>query len=239
MSAAAWCGAVIVAAGGSTRMGSLDKQFASLAGRPVLAHSVAAFEAAPDVQAIIVVANPLTLNRVQALVAEYGWRKVVAVVPGGARRQDSADHGLAALLAAAAAAAVTLDLVLVHDGARPLTPPAVIAGVIAAARRHGAAIAAVPARDTVKVADAGGRILDTPDRATLWQAQTPQGFRADLLIAAYAAAHERNLTVTDDAALLEALGIPVYLAPGDPRNLKITLPDDLRIAAALLADPRS
>ncbi|MDQ2809576.1 MAG: 2-C-methyl-D-erythritol 4-phosphate cytidylyltransferase, partial [Chloroflexota bacterium] len=162
-------------------------------------------------------------------------RKVVAVVPGGARRQDSADHGLAALLAAAAAAGATLDLVLVHDGARPLTPPAVITGVIAAARQHGAAIAAIPARDTIKVADAGGRIRATPDRATLWQAQTPQAFRADLLVAAYQAAQARNLTVTDDAALLEALGIPVYLAPGDARNLKITLPDDLLIAAALLA----
>jgi len=237
MSAPGWCGAIIVAAGGSTRMGGLDKQFALLAGRPVLAHSVAAFEAAAAVQAIVVVANPLTLARVQALGTATGWRKVVAVVAGGARRQDSADHGLAALLAAAAAAGATLDLVLVHDGARPLTPPAVISGVIAAARLHGAAIAAVPARDTIKVADAAGRIHATPDRATLWQAQTPQAFRADLLVAAYHAAHTRNLVVTDDAALLEALGIPVYLAPGDPRNLKITLPDDLLIAAALLTAP--
>ncbi len=226
-----------MAAGGSTRMGGLDKQFALLAGRPVLAHSVAAFEAAAEVQAIVVVANPVTLTRVQALGAAEGWRKVVAVVSGGARRQDSADHGLAALLTAAAGAGVTLDLVLVHDGARPLTPPAVITGVIAAAQQNGAAIAAIPTRDTIKVADSAGRIQATPDRATLWQAQTPQAFRADLLVAAYAAAQARHLTVTDDAALLEALGIPVYLAPGDPRNLKITLPADLLIAAALLAAP--
>jgi 2-C-methyl-D-erythritol 4-phosphate cytidylyltransferase len=234
MSASAWCGAIIVAAGGSSRMGGVDKQFALLGDRPVLAHSVTAFEAAPAVHAIVIVANPLTLDQVQALAHEYGPRKVVAVVPGGARRQDSADNGFAALQAAAQAAGAVLDLVLVHDGARPLVPPAVIDRVIAAARQHGAAIAAIPARDTIKVVDSAGRITATPDRATLWQAQTPQGFHATLLAAAYAAARARDLAVTDDAALLEALNHPVHVAPGDPANLKITTPEDLLVAAALL-----
>ncbi|HUS16549.1 MAG TPA: 2-C-methyl-D-erythritol 4-phosphate cytidylyltransferase [Chloroflexia bacterium] len=234
MSQGAWCGAIVVAAGGSSRMGGVDKQFALLAGLPVLARTVAAFEAAPEVHAIVVVANVTTLDRVQALGAQSAWSKVVAVVPGGARRQDSADHGLAALEAAAAAQRADLDLVLVHDGARPLVAPDLITRGIAAARQHGAAIAAVPARDTIKVVEADGRITATPDRATLRQAQTPQVFRYALLAAAYQAARTQDLAVTDDAALLEALGIPVYTFDGDPRNLKITTPEDLLVAATLL-----
>ncbi len=235
MSEPRWCGAIVVAAGGSSRMGGIDKQFALLGGQPVLARSVAGFEATPEIDAIVVVANPATLEQVQRLGQRVGWGKVVAVVPGGARRQDSADHGLAALEQAATAAGATLDLVLVHDGARPLAGRALIERGIAAARAHGAAIAAIPVRDTVKVVDAGGRITATPDRATLQQAQTPQVFRYALLAAAYQAARAQHLSVTDDAALLEALGHPVYVYEGAPSNLKITTPEDLVLAEALLA----
>ncbi len=235
MSEPRWCGAIVVAAGGSSRMGGIDKQFALLDGQPVLARSVAGFEATPEIDAIVVVANPATLEQVQRLGQRMGWGKVVAVVPGGARRQDSADHGLAALEQAATAAGATLDLVLVHDGARPLAGRALIERGIAAARAHGAAIAAIPVRDTVKVVDAWGRITATPDRATLQQAQTPQVFRYALLAAAYQAARAQHLSVTDDAALLEALGHPVYVYEGAPSNLKITTPEDLVLAEALLA----
>ncbi len=235
MSGPRWCGAIVVAAGGSSRMGGIDKQFALLGGQPVLARSVAGFEATPEIDAIVVVANPATLEQVQRLGQRVGWGMVVAVVPGGARRQDSADHGLAALEQAATAAGATLDLVLVHDGARPLAGRALIERGIAAARAHGAAIAAIPVRDTVKVVDAGGRITATPDRATLQQAQTPQVFRYALLAAAYQAARAQHLSVTDDAALLEALGHPVYVYEGAPSNLKITTPEDLVLAEALLA----
>lgn len=235
MSTPTWNGAIIVAAGGSRRMAGIDKQFALLGGRPVLARSVATFEDTPGVDGIVIVANPHTLAAVQALGQEAGWRKVRAVVPGGARRQDSAAHGLAALQAAAAAAGTALDLVLVHDGARPLADSALIARGLAAAAAHGAAIAAIPVRDTVKVVDATGCITSTPDRATLWQAQTPQVFRADLLTAAYRTAAAHDLAVTDDAALLEALGIPVHVFRGAPANLKITTPEDLVLAEALLA----
>ncbi len=230
-----WNGAVVVAAGGSSRMGGVDKQFALLAGRPVLAWTLAACEQTPAVDAIVVVANSQTQARVAALVRAAGFARVVAVVPGGARRQDSAARGLAALEAAAARDGAALDLVLVHDGARPLADPALIARGLAAAAAHGAAIAAIPVRDTVKVVDAAGRITATPDRATLWQAQTPQVFRHALLAAAYAEAAARDLAVTDDAALLEALGHPVHVYEGDPTNLKITTPADLVIAEALLA----
>jgi len=230
-----WNGAIVVAAGGSRRMEGRDKQFALLGGQTVLAWSVGAFEATPAVQAIVVVANPQTLEQMRALGQQIGWRKVVAVVPGGLRRQDSAGQGLAALETAARAAGTRLDLVLVHDGARPLVSRALIERGIAAAADHGAAIAAVRARDTVKVVDRTGQIEATPDRATLWHAQTPQVFRYDLLAPAYRQAQEQNLTVTDDAGLLEALGIPVYVFEGDPRNLKITTPEDLAVAEALLA----
>jgi 2-C-methyl-D-erythritol 4-phosphate cytidylyltransferase len=126
-------------------------------------------------------------------------------------------------------------MVLVHDGARPLAGRALIERGIAAARTHGAAIAAIPVRDTVKVVDADGRIIATPDRAHLQHAQTPQVFRYDLLVAAYRAARAQDLSVTDDAALLEALGHPVYVYEGAASNLKITTPEDLILAEALLA----
>ena len=235
MSAGAWCGVIIVAAGASSRMGGVDKQFAPLAGRPALAWAGAAFEAAPGVDAIVIVANPATVERAQALGREAGWRKLVAVTPGGARRQNSAELGLAALEAAAAAAGARIDLVMVHDGARPLVSGALIARGISAGRMQRAAIAAVPARDTVKVVDLDRRIRATPERDTVWLAQTPQVFRHDLLATAYRAAREQRLSVTDDAALLEALDLPVYVFEGETRNIKITTPEDLIIAEALLA----
>jgi 2-C-methyl-D-erythritol 4-phosphate cytidylyltransferase len=213
-------------------MGGVDKQFAPLAGRPVLAWTVAAFERAPEVAAIAVVVNPATAEQVRALGAAEGWRKVVALPPGGARRQDSCANGLAAL--AAACPPDQLELVLVHDGARPLVAPGLIARGLAAARAHGAAIPGLPARDTIKEVAADGRILATPDRSRLWLVQTPQVFRYPLLAAAYAAAAARDLNVTDDAALLEALGQPVYVFEGDAHNLKITTPEDLAVAEALL-----
>jgi 2-C-methyl-D-erythritol 4-phosphate cytidylyltransferase len=224
-------GVVIVAAGMSSRMGGLDKQLALLGGRPVLAWTVAAFEAAPEVDAIAIVVNPRTAADVAALGRAAGWRKVVATPPGGARRQDSCVNGLAALVAAGGEPP---ELVLVHDGARPLVSPALIARGVAAARTHGAAIPGIPARDTVKVVAPDGRIVETLDRSRLWLVQTPQVFHYPILAAAYEAAAARDLTVTDDAALLEALGQPVYVFEGEPRNLKITTPDVLLVAAAYL-----
>jgi 2-C-methyl-D-erythritol 4-phosphate cytidylyltransferase len=235
VSAQAWCGVIIVAAGASSRMGGVDKQFAPLAGRPALAWAGAAFEGAPGVDAMVIVANPATVDRAQALGREAGWRKLVAVTPGGARRQDSAELGLAALEAAATAAGARIDLVMVHDGARPLVSEALIARGIQAGRAQRAAIAAVPARDTIKVVDLNRQIRATPARETVWVAQTPQVFRHDLLATAYRAAREQGLAVTDDAALLEALDLPVYVFEGETRNIKITTPEDLIIAEALLA----
>ncbi|MCL6648775.1 MAG: 2-C-methyl-D-erythritol 4-phosphate cytidylyltransferase [Chloroflexi bacterium] len=211
--------AVIVGAGAGRRFGG-DKVFAELAGRPLVAHTVAAFEAAPEVEAIVLVLREEMVPRGLALVQEQGWQKVTAVVAGGPRRQDSVVAGLRQ---------VSAEWVLVHDAARPLVTPDLIAQGLAAAQETGAAIAAVPVRDTVKRVDQN-RIIATVDRAQLWLAQTPQVFRAELLELALQSAHE----VTDDAAAVEALGVPVRVFLGSERNVKVTTTSDLALAEVLL-----
>ena len=228
---AANTGAVIAAAGSSSRMGGVDKIFALLAGRAVLAHSVAAFESHPRVGAAVIVLHPDSVDRGRALVHEMGWRKVAAVVAGGGRRQDSVAAGLDAL-------PPTCGWVLVHDGARPCVTGDVIDRGIDAAEECGAAVAAAPVKDTIKVVDADGVVVETPDRAALWAVQTPQVFRLDLLRAAYAAyaANDDDVTddVTDDAGLVEKLGHAVKVFHGSYDNIKVTTPEDLDVAAALL-----
>lgn len=218
-------GAVIVAAGRSARMNGVDKLFVPLHGRLLLAHTVAAFEACPAVDDIVLVVASDNLARAQALVGEEGWRKVRRVCAGGARRRDSVRAGLDVLPAC--------QWVIVHDGARPCVEVEVIERGLAEARRTGAAIAAVPVKDTVKVVDGERRILDTPERERLWSAQTPQAFRYDLLARAHA---EVGGDVTDDAALVERLGHPVVVFMGSYRNIKVTTPEDLAVAEAWLGE---
>lgn len=220
-------GAVIVGAGRAERMGGLDKVFAPLAGRPLLAYSLTAFEACAAVGAIVIVLHERNLDRGRALVAEAGWRKVAAIVPGGERRQDSTRAGLAAL--------PPCDFVAVHDAARPLVTTDLIQRGVEVAGVGSAAVAAMPVKDTIKRVDDLGRVLETPPRASLWAAQTPQIARRAILERAFAVAEARGLAVTDEAGLLEALGEPVTLFTGSYRNVKITTPEDLLIAAALLA----
>ncbi len=221
---AANTGAVIAAAGSSSRMGGVDKIFALLAGRAVLAHSVAAFESHPRVGAAVIVLHPDSVERGRELAREMGWGKVAAVVAGGGRRQDSVAAGLDAL-------PPTCRWVLVHDGARPCVTGDVIDRGIDAAEQCGAAVAAAPVKDTIKVVDANGVVVETPDRAALWAVQTPQVFRLDLLRAAYAANDD---DVTDDAGLVEKLGHAVKVFHGSYDNIKVTTPEDLDVAAALL-----
>jgi len=216
-------GAIIVAAGRSTRMGGVDKLFALLGGRPLLAHTLAAFQASPSVEAIVLVAAADGLKGARQLVADSAFAKVAAVCQGGPRRQDSVRAGLDAL--------GPCQWVLVHDGARPLVTAGLIEEALAAAREMGAAVPAVPIADTVKETDGQGHILRTLDRSSLWAAQTPQAFRYDLLCRAH---REVAADVTDDAAMLEALGLPVKVFPGSPLNLKVATPEDLRLAEALL-----
>jgi 2-C-methyl-D-erythritol 4-phosphate cytidylyltransferase len=199
-----------------------DKVWAQLGGVPVLLHSLRAFERAPSVGSIVVVVRADTLHATRALVERHGLRKVAAVVVGGERRQDSVLAGLNAVERA--------EIVLVHDAARPLIDQDTIERGVALAREHGAAVPAVPVRDTIKrVVD--GRVVETPSRAELWAALTPQCFRLELLRRAHA---ESADDATDDCVLVERLGHPVVAYPSSPRNIKITVADDLRIAEALL-----
>jgi len=216
-------GAVVVAAGRSARMGGVDKIVAPLAGRPLLLHALAAFEACAVVQRVVVVAAPERRDAIAALIAEAGCAKVADVVTGGERRRDSVRAGLERLS--------DVEIVAVHDGARPLVTPAIIAEGVSLARETGAAVAAWPLADTLKRADGSGRVLETIPRDGVWLIQTPQVFRRDLLLAAHAAT---AADATDDAALVERLGQPVYLYRGAAENIKITTPGDLALAEALL-----
>jgi 2-C-methyl-D-erythritol 4-phosphate cytidylyltransferase/2-C-methyl-D-erythritol 2,4-cyclodiphosphate synthase len=221
--------AVVVAAGASTRMGGADKLGLLVGGRPVLAWTLAALAAAPIVRRIVVVTAAARV--VEISTAPWLPTRVVAVVEGGARRQDSVAAGIAAL-----GEGLPDDVVLVHDGARPLVSPELVARVAAAAARHGAAIPVVPVAETLKrVVD--GKIAATVDRTPLAAAQTPQGIRRDVLARAWAEqAPAGAATWTDEAALLEACRISVHAVPGESTNLKVTLPEDLpRVEAALVA----
>jgi 2-C-methyl-D-erythritol 4-phosphate cytidylyltransferase len=215
--------AIVVAAGAGLRMGGIDKLFADVGGMPLLARTLAAFEACPSVDQIILVASEANLDRCWKLVKSYGFKKVTELVPGGARRQDSVQQGLDQVKDS--------RWVLIHDGVRPFIDDAVIAAGIEAAREHGAAVAAVPVKDTIKVVNAEHLVRNTPRRETLWAAQTPQVFRIDVIRAAYRDAFG---DVTDDAMLLERLGQPVKVYQGSYENIKITTPEDLDLAECIL-----
>ena len=220
--------AIVVAAGRSSRMGGLDKLFAPLGGRPLLARTLTAFQECGAVRRIVLVLAAENLARGLALAEEEGLSKVRTVCLGGRRRQDSVWEGLGALGPCA--------WVVVHDGARPLVTPRLIEEGLAAARETGAAVCGLPAGDTVKRVDEQGRVLRTLDRRRLWVIHTPQVFRYDIL----REAHERSRrTATDDAALVERLGHRVRVYPGSPRNLKVTTPEDLALAEALLKSQTS
>jgi 2-C-methyl-D-erythritol 4-phosphate cytidylyltransferase/2-C-methyl-D-erythritol 2,4-cyclodiphosphate synthase len=227
--------AVVVAAGASSRMGGIDKLAATVHDRPLLAWSLDAIAAAPAVGRIVVVVASHRLKEVAA--AAWLPAKVAKVVAGGARRQESVAAGLAALDALDAGAGQKGQedrIVLVHDGARPLVSPALVGRIVAAAATHGAAIPVLPVAETLKRLDRD-LVVGTLERDGLATAQTPQAARRSLLRKALA---ERPAdgpeTWTDEAALLEACNIAVHAIPGEPSNLKVTLPDDLgRVEAAL------
>lgn len=217
--------AIIVAAGRSTRFGHGDKLFRELDGRPVIVHTIGHVHDAALVDEIVVVVGDHSLQHMRTIVRSNGWPKVRAVVPGGVRRQDSVAAGLAAVPGDAA-------VVLIHDGARPFAAPALFDAVVSAARRHGAAIAAVPVVDTLKRA-LDGLVLETVDREGLWAAQTPQAFAKARLSAAFAFAAVRGIEVTDEARLFELMGEPVALVTGSAGNIKITRAEDMALAESL------
>ncbi len=216
-------GAVVVAAGGSTRMGGADKTFAPVNGMPLVAYSLRQLEAFPSVSDITLVLAADSVEKGQTLVRELGFRKVTKVCSGGKRRQDSVRIGLEALPAC--------EWVIVHDGARPCLDQAMMERGLEAARECGAAVAGVPVKDTIKIVSPDERVLETPARDRLWAAQTPQIFRYDLLLEAHRACTQ---PVTDDAAMVEALGHPVQMFLGSYENIKVTTPEDLPVVEAFL-----
>ena len=216
-------GAVVVAAGKSTRMMGVDKVFTPLLGLPLVAYALDQLEAFPMVAEIVLVLGPDSLEQGLDLLRARGYQKVSNLCVGGDRRQDSVRCGLECL--------DHCQWVIVHDGARPCLDQGMLRRGLAAVEESGAAVAGVPVKDTIKLVDGRGLVAETPDRDTVWAAQTPQIFRYDLLLDA----HQRCLEpVTDDAAMVESLGHPVKMFLGSYENVKVTTPEDLVIAEAFL-----
>lgn len=208
-------------------MGGGGKIFVEVMGRPLIAWTLGAFKRCTAIDDVIVVASPGEVERMQALVREWRFdEKVTAVVPGGSTRQESVRAGLEASDGAA--------IVAVHDGARPLVTPEMIARGVELAREHGAALCAIASRDTVKEVDGSPPVVTaTRDRSRMWLAQTPQCFDRALLLEAHAKAAAE---ATDDAALVEAMGRDVVVYEGAPSNFKVTTAEDLIVAEALLRE---
>ena len=217
---------MVAAAGGSTRMGQ-PKQHIQLGQHPVLIRTLLTLQQVDAIDEILLIGRGEDLPYFTALAAEAGVTKLRTAVEGGDTRQASVARGLAAL-------PPQTTLVGIHDGARPLVSPEGVAAVIAAAAEMGAAALAVPVKDTLKRADENGYILDTPDRAGLWRVQTPQVFDRAALCAAMERALAEGWDFTDDCQLMERAGHPVRLVTGLDTNLKLTTPEDIRLAQAIL-----
>lgn len=222
---------LIPAAGEGSRLESaVKKPYLTLAQKPILARTIQQFEQNTAVDEIFVIVNEADFEICNTTVLEpYAFQKVRGLVAGGATRQLSVYNGIRALPA-------DTDFVIVHDGVRPFVTDETIFACLDAAAAWGAAVAAVPAKETIKISNAEGFIVETPNRERLWTVQTPQVFRKSLLAEAHQTAEEKQLTATDDAVLVEQLGYPVKLVKGSYANLKITTPEDLRIAEAFLAE---
>lgn len=221
-----YCGAVIVAAGNASRMGGIDKVMVDLAGEPVIVRTVRTFQECDAIREIVIVTREELLVPIMSLCAKFP--KVKAVVTGGSSRLESVHNGLNALSSKVKMAAI-------HDGARPMISWQVIDRTVRAANSYGAAAPAVPVKDTIKQVQ-GGLVAETPDRSCLRAVQTPQVFDFDLLRGALKKAKEDGAAVTDDCSCVERIGFKVKIVEGDERNIKITTPMDLKIAALLLEE---
>lgn len=224
--------ALIPAAGMGKRMGaSINKQYLQLRGMPIVARTISVFEQSPLIDAIYLVipAEEIPYCR-EHVVEAYGFTKVVAIVPGGSERQNSVLNGLRSMRKFAS----DDDVILIHDGVRPLITEALLQESITLARLRDGVLVAVPVKDTIKTVH-GGVVIDTPDRELLWQAQTPQTFRFSKIFTAHRAAENDGFIGTDDASLVERIGGKMHIIRGNYRNMKITTPEDLIFAEAILA----
>ena len=221
--------AIIVAAGKGLRMNdSQKKQYLCVAGVPVIVHTLRVFSSCDAIDKISLVVPKEDLDFCRdKIISVAGSVKEIILVAGGPRRQDSVYNGLRTIPA-------NDSIVLIHDGVRPLVTPDQLNACINAAHKYGACILGVPAFDTLKRVNTAGTIAQTLDRDTIWLAQTPQAFRYDLIMKAHKHARKHGLTATDDASLVEQLGLEVKIIEGSRRNIKITNPDELKLASILL-----
>lgn len=221
--------AVVLAGGSGERFGTEfgPKQFCPVCSVPALVHTLRAFEASSYIHEIIIVTRESDMQRCREYVDQYGISKVVKVIAGGSDRQESAKRGFDAI-------AEKSEYVAIHDGARCLITTEIIDNTIRAAYEHGAAIAAQRSRDTVKIATESGFAKDSPDRNTVWLAKTPQVFLANMYRAAVYTAEKDNIRATDDSMLIERLGFKVKMVECGNENIKLTTPNDLVIAEAIL-----
>lgn len=204
------------------------KPYLDLLDKPILAHTIGVFDDSTVVDTIFVIVDEADFDTCQSVVIDpYNFQKVATLVPGGETRQDSVFSGLTRLPA-------DTDFVIVHDGVRPFVTDEMIFTCLEAAAEWGAAVAAVPVKDTIKVTDKDGWVVDTPNRSLLRGIQTPQAFQTNLLMEAHRRARRKQIQLTDDAALVEQLGLKVKCVMGSYGNLKITTSEDLIVAKALM-----
>ncbi len=223
-------GVIVVGAGASRRMAGIDKVFTPLLGLPLIVHAVETFLASPIVGAMVIVLAPDKVELGRAIAKERGWGDRTTLCAGGQRRQDSVRLGLKQLASS--------PWVAVHDAARPCIDAELLERGVEAARETGAAVAAVPAKDTIKTVSEELLVVDTPPRNALWMVQTPQVFRYDLLVEAHRSSEGPD-TATDDASLVEAMGHKVKVYPGSYNNLKVTTSEDLAYAELHLKNRRA
>lgn len=220
-------GVVIAAAGQGKRMNSSEKkQFIELQGKPVLYHSVQLFTKIAEIKEIVIVTNREDIKRTEELLQEFQ----VSVVPGGAERQESVLLGLEALKC--------VEFVLIHDAARPFSSEKMIREIMNQAMESGAAIPAVPVKDTIKIVDKKREVISTPPRQSLWAVQTPQAFRLSAILDVHQRAKKQGFLGTDDAMLMEWCGMKVKVVEGEYTNIKLTTPEDLRLGESILEKKR-
>lgn len=221
--------ALIVSAGKGHRfIEGKKKQFHLLAEKPVLAHTLDKFEACPLIHSILLVVGQEDMDYcLKEIIEKYQYKKISQIVPGGKRRQDSVRNGIEVLSKDA-------EIVVIHDGVRPFVTKEMIEDSIRSAIQFGAVVLAMPVKETIKMVQPDGTVLKTLDRESLWQIQTPQTFQVNVIKEAYHKATEDGFAGTDDASLVERLGIKVHILPGSYTNIKITTPEDLILANLFL-----
>ncbi|MDP5276856.1 2-C-methyl-D-erythritol 4-phosphate cytidylyltransferase [Chengkuizengella axinellae] len=226
-------GVVIVSAGKGTRMRTKQsKQYIELQNKPILVHTLEQFQKISEIEHIHVVVGADDVKLVKSYVEQYHLHKVACVIAGGKERQDSVYEGLLSF-------PETIEWVMIHDGVRPFVKEEHILSCLRKAEEKGAAVLAVPVKDTIKMVNEKKEVLSTPDRKQLWAIQTPQVFGLKELKKAHDYAREQKILGTDDAMLMETVGASIHVVPGDYQNIKITTPDDLEFAQFILSKQES